>query len=655
MNQSRRLINTLASGLVFAAAIAGHYVTLLMPNNEARFASLQNQLAVGTSLALMAALIIIGPGLWRRWIAPVFHLRPARFTVFMTVAILAMWLPARKGCLFPEAGSGLPNDFPMMLVLFNKLAAGLWFALALAAFQPAVPSALNRIWRRFELFSHSRLALWSVAAIAGGIALAANAHLWDGIIRIPDEASYWLQGAMFSQGRLWLPAEPWSAAFVSEFNVLDGDKWYGAYPPGWPILLAAGWFAGAPSIVNPLLTAAIAALALWLARRHFSAWLAAPVLLMIAFSPWLWEEGMTYLSHSATLLPLMLGLAFLSVWLRRPSAGNAFAAALSFGWIAITRQLDAACLFLALGVWALFLLPRVSWRHRLIFLGALFVSGALYGALHLAYNAALTGAPLYFPLKRYYDLLMGEQWFRYGFGPDIGDLSGYCYAIGHTPTEGLWNAWVNVTVINGDFLGWPGGSLVFFWVWLFWGRKGALGRLMLALAAVLFVAYFFWWYHGLLTGSRYYFMLWILALWGTLGGLQTLARLGYEALGVAPAAIQRAGIRFVVASTALALLCYYPILWLVYYPPFFGIQREPWDEIENRVAKPALVFVEGEGFSRFAAPYCLNEVPPGGDVVWAKSRGKDQNSEVIAAFPGRTIYFVEDFRISEYERPLDNP
>ncbi|GAB4318043.1 MAG: hypothetical protein Kow0059_11300 [Candidatus Sumerlaeia bacterium] len=666
------LLWALAAGGLWALTIYGHLVILRMPFHEEQLRPLLMRLAAGAAVMLAVGAAVRGPRAWRTAAAPVARTHPVRAALFALLVTASMIVPARKG--------NLAGDWPMMVLLFTKLGAGLWFVLELTAWWSGRcasagwgedrdaagfdPCADGPGRGAMAQWIQGRAAPWLCGAIAGTLALAANLHLWEGVIRIPDEASYWIQGAMLAQGRLWLPAHPWTQSFISEFNVVDGGKWFGAYPPGWPVLLAVGCLAGVPQIVNPLLTALIAGLMLALVRRQFAPRLATPAFVIIAFSPWLWEEGMTFLSHSTALAAFVIGLTFLHKWLRRPGPWPALGAGLALGWIGLTRQLDAACVFGALGVWVLLVLRGVAWSRRLELLGALALGGALFGGLHLAYNAALTGDPLYFPLKRYYDLLRGEQWFRYGFGPDIGDLSGYCWALGHSPIEGVWNAWVNITVINGDFLGWPGGSLIVFWLWLVLARKDAFERLLLLVAAALFAAYFFWWYHGLLTGSRYYFLLWPAAVWGTLRGLERLAELWRErvsagggAAGAAPAgeAAVRSGVRFAVASTVLALLCYYPLLVFEYYPGFFGIEREPWTRLAADLERPALVFVRGEGFNRFAVPYCLNRVPPGGEVVWARDLGDSANRLVIEQFPNRRVYLVEDFRLVTYERTVDHP
>jgi hypothetical protein len=174
----------------------------------------------------------------------------------------------------------------------------------------------------------------------------------------------------------------------------------------------------------------------------------------------------------------------------------------------------------------------------------------------------------------------------------------------------------------------------------------------LILAGALFAAYFFWWYHGLLTGSRYYFLLWFAAVWGTLSGLDRAAELLAGRIGGSISSARAACKRFVVASTALALLFYYPLLAFAYYPNFFGIDREPWDRISDEAAKPALIFVRGEGFSDFAVPFCLNAAPPGGDVVFARDLGPERCGQVSEAYPDRAVYIVEGLQLRSYECPL---
>jgi hypothetical protein len=89
----------------------------------------------------------------------------------------------------------------------------------------------------------------------GSAVLAASLGQWlfAGLPRVGDEVSYAFQGRIFSAGRLYLPPPAVPEAFSLDNVILTSDRWCSKYPPGFPILLAAGWLAGTPWLVNPVL------------------------------------------------------------------------------------------------------------------------------------------------------------------------------------------------------------------------------------------------------------------------------------------------------------------------------------------------------------------------------------------------------------------
>jgi hypothetical protein len=81
--------------------------------------------------------------------------------------------------------------------------------------------------------------------------------------RAHEAATYWLEGRALSHGTLsWTAPEP-TASFRAENLVLRlPDRLLGVFPPGYPMLLALGFFVGAPMLVGPLIAAALV-LATW--------------------------------------------------------------------------------------------------------------------------------------------------------------------------------------------------------------------------------------------------------------------------------------------------------------------------------------------------------------------------------------------------------
>jgi hypothetical protein len=82
--------------------------------------------------------------------------------------------------------------------------------------------------------------------------------------RAAEAAVYWLQGRALSHGHLsWAVQEPTASFRVRGLAFRTPDRAAGAYPPGYPLLLALGFLVGAPMLIGPLVAAAIVA-ATWL-------------------------------------------------------------------------------------------------------------------------------------------------------------------------------------------------------------------------------------------------------------------------------------------------------------------------------------------------------------------------------------------------------
>ncbi|HEY8039394.1 MAG TPA: hypothetical protein VIF15_06350 [Polyangiaceae bacterium] len=106
------------------------------------------------------------------------------------------------------------------------------------------------------------------AFVAAFLSLGYIAFYLRGGPRAPDAAAYWLEGRAMSHGELaWAAPEP-SASFRARFLLFaPPDRLAGIFPPGYPLLLAAGFLVGAPMLVGPLLAAILVAATWWLAHE----------------------------------------------------------------------------------------------------------------------------------------------------------------------------------------------------------------------------------------------------------------------------------------------------------------------------------------------------------------------------------------------------
>jgi len=199
-----------------------------------------------------------------------------------------------------------------------------------------------------------------------------------------DEHSYLLQGQLFAHGRLSIAAPSHPELFQVDHVVLDAAV-RSKYPPGWPALLALGWLASAPWIVNPILGGACLALVHAIARRLYGTDAALVATLLLACSPFFALNAASYHVHVSALLCEAAYAYALLRGARTASRDTRWAAlaGVPLGCLFLTRPFDAVLAALALAVF--FRSPR--------FILACVATAAPIGALFLAYDAAQFGSP----------------------------------------------------------------------------------------------------------------------------------------------------------------------------------------------------------------------------------------------------------------------
>ena len=171
------------------------------------------------------------------------------------------------------------------------------------------------------------------------------------IPHIPDELSYLYQGRILATGHLSMPPPPVPEAFTVPYDHIlrDAKGWRAIYPPGWPLLLAMGWLAFVPWLVNPLLIA-VSAFGLYrLAMQLFDERTAIFTLVAFACSPFAILMGAGFMAHPSTLC--------FSVWcaffLVRRAPKDFLYGGICGAFAFAIRPYTAAPLLLPLVIWSL--------------------------------------------------------------------------------------------------------------------------------------------------------------------------------------------------------------------------------------------------------------------------------------------------------------
>jgi hypothetical protein len=498
----------------------------------------------------------------------------------------------------------------------------------------------------FDRVMAAPVALWLVLFFLA--AVLANQLVLENIPHTSDEVAYQFQARCYAQGKLGFEPPPEESFFKFTHISTHGGIWHGIMNPGWPALLALGYAAHLPWLVNPLL--ATLALLLWfllLRRWGLGQPLVTLATLFLAISPFYLFMAGTFMAHSANFFLLML---FLWAYTRAEDTGRwwpLLVAGLALAINLPVRPLDAALTagpFGALLAWRCCRQP--SWIPKAALLGLVAFSGAV--ALGW-YNQQLTGEARVFPQELDFQRKFPGQGFGLGFGDNMGSkLHGpewpgyYLEDAPRVSSHRLLLFLKDVHALPVVLL----AALLFALV----DRPRLRGyRPLLWAALLLFGIYVAHFYHGIAYGSRHYFM----------------ALPAVILMLVVPAArlLSQAGTATMGRALTLALLLHTVVFA---FPPLireYGSDYRLASGALRRAAEQAqlsnaLVFVASQGWG-WKSGFPLNEYPlESSEVIFARNE-EQNNLRLIQQFPERRVYLARkdadaQFRLQEV-RPEQVP
>lgn len=323
-----------------------------------------------------------------------------------------------------------------------------------------------------------------------------------------DELAQVIQARIFAEGRLYLDAPPYPE-FRSALHILDGEgKWFTQFPPGGPLLLVPGVWAGVSWVVGPLLGAASVAVYWVIVRRaegRTGVALAATVL--FAFAPFVAFMSGSHMNHVGALLWALVA-TYAAARLHestQPSLGSACLLGAALGSLGTIRPVDAAAFALPAGIWLLTRTVRQPARWPALVVAGLGLAVPL-GALAW-YNWRTTGSPSLFA----YEALWGPG---HGLGFHAAP-----WGEAHTPLRGLELLSLYFLRLQTYLLESPVPSLSFAIIgFMLWRRWDNVSRYWWYSAIVLLLLYFAYWHDGFYLGPRFLYLLTpLLALWSVRG------------------------------------------------------------------------------------------------------------------------------------------
>ncbi len=476
--------------------------------------------------------------------------------------------------------------------------------------------------------ARARVASTRVPYLAPACLAAALAVTWAAETWWPnsaDEYGYVFLARTLLAGRLWNPAPPAPEIFEIAWTYVRDGKWFSQYPPAWPALLAPFLAAHLAWLLNPLLTAGLAALArAALLRLRVEPALAAPTALLLMFSPFVLFNGASLFAHTLTAV-LVMGVVLLQAReeAARRLANRAGIGAL-FGMLLLTRY-DVFVLAAAP-----FVLDRLWFRRAALLRDApgLVLGGLPFAAMFMAYNRALTGR------------LMKTPYAWVSNGAHIG-LWGKHVVL----ADKLAEAALRVAHWAGELAAFTGPVLIALAALAF-ARKTTVGSLrwydvLLPASVVFFFLYPATGGHEF--GPRYWFFAWPTAMLTVATGL-----------AAGPAGWLQAG-RWRLHAPSLAAAQLPAFLGMALSTALFTrlyVEQRRLAERPLTPRSPAVVLIptrslyvsrwQSVPITAHSADFCRNGVSADGDVLYARADNNFGNAALFTqwacAFTGRPVY-----------------
>jgi hypothetical protein len=470
------------------------------------------------------------------------------------------------------------------------------------------------------------LSLLAAAVCAALALLAYQAHP-----HVPDEVGYVMQARYFSDLRLAMPPPPVPTGFELDLFAYEPTRWYSVFPPGWPAVLAIGTKLGVSWLVNPLLTGAAILLASRLYDALYGPRTSRLATLLLAGSPWLLFMGMSYMSHTLSLVASLAAALGIVNMRRSGHLAWGLAAGAAIGLVSIMRPLEGVAVAALFGILSL---GKYAGQWRLAPAASVVAGTLLAGSLGLWYNWLLAGNPMVFPVEEWFKHTYGVGRYEIGFGPTRGlGWPGLDPLPGHGPLDVLVNAQLNTFAIGTELFGWATGSLLPLIALVSAGHLHKSDRLMLFAVFVIAAAHsFFWFAGGPDFGARYWFLMIV--------PLVALSARGVEQIGEWIG--ERRAVTAALLLTVTSLATFVPWRATDKYYHYRGMRPDVRELARRPDFANALVLIRGRGHPDYASAAVYNPV----DVrdagpIFAWDRNQSVREALLAAYPDRPVWVVD--------------
>ena len=500
----------------------------------------------------------------------------------------------------------------------------------IAAFSAPRPARVVTISRPVAAAVVLLLATSAIALsgwVAGGVL--------EGLPHVPDSVTYLLQAGWLTDGGLWSEASAIQDYLKVPFTYRESGRWLAHYPPGWPLILAAGLALGIPWLVAPFLGGIFIALLYLTGRELDGPLLGIAAATLGLLSPMARLMFGSMLAHGASATLLLASLWLLLVAQRRGHWVAAAASGIALGGVFGMRPLTAAAAAVPLGVFFLHEVRRSSDRGRSIrLIGAALAGGLLAAAPTLAANYLITGGAFTFPYSLAQQSMYRLDNLPFGIRNLDALLASTCSALfgwGWDLVHGLFPLALALAFAAVPFLR---------------RRTRPTDWLLAAMVGVVALAHLGLRANGLHGfGPRYYFEIFACLFLLTARGFQELSRMGAAKAGGSNRipALAALALFFALNLAAAAVLPHR----LSLYQGYNGVDGSLQRQIEAAELRRAVILLPRGDWRGWAMAARLMKPSSEDDLLFAAA--DPDGSAVAELADGRELYVWRDGRLVQVD------
>ncbi len=496
---------------------------------------------------------------------------------------------------------------------------------------------------------HKKLNIpWPVIACALFVFVFTNLisfFIFEHIPHINDEIVYLFQAQTLASGKLYCPS-PCGKEFFDFTHMINNGKWYGQYPPGYPLLLVFGLLLSAPWLVNPFFAALSVIAFFHLGKEIYDKKIGILAAVLGSISIWFLLMSSTMMSHTSGMFFTTLFLLFLFRSLKKPSFTNGIVAGLGLGMVLLIRPYTAFFISLPFLIFYAVQLLK-NFKKNLKNASAFVLIGILCISLLLIYNKITNGDFFAFG----YEVTHGKA-HGIGFGK-----TGYT-DIPHTVFLGFTQLFNYLMSLNKYLFGWPLSSF-FALVPLFFLTKinpesKKKDFILVTGFFSLLISLFFFWGTYILFGARMVFEALPILLLLSARGLTEAPKLILDKYKkINKATLHKALISILIIFTAHAFFIRFP-RWIWpsetewYYhgyankyatvTPSINRTLEAVD-INNSVVIMKFIYHPSRYFPYgwWGSGFLYNTPRLENNIIYARDR-KEENISLFQCFPERKFY-----------------